>query len=74
MKNSSNIPIACPLCHVHPDTQENSVQQCSVVKEKVNVKGSYKDIFLEDVPVDIVRTLMKIMELREKQENLSLSD
>ena len=72
MKNNPNVSIACPLCQVQPDTQEHSVQQCSVVREKVNVKGSYKDIFLDDVPVEIVRTLMEIVELREKQENLSL--
>ena len=72
MKSNSNVSIACPLCQVEPDTQEHSVMQCSVVRSKVVVRGVYRDIFLDDVPVEIARTLMEIMELREKQENQSL--
>ena len=69
MKSNLNVTIACPLCQVQPDTQEHSVMQCSVIKTKVKVKGSYKDIFMDDVPVDMARTLMEIMELREKLQN-----
>ena len=68
MKSNLNVSIACPLCQVQPDTQQHCVE-CSVVKSKVKVKGSYRDIFMDEVPVDIARTLMKIMELREKYEN-----
>ena len=69
MKSNLNVTITCPLCQVQPDTQEHSVMQCSVIKTKVKVKGSYKDIFMDDVPVDMARTLMEIMELREKLQN-----
>ena len=72
MKSNLNVSSACPLCLVQPDTQEHSVEQCSVVKEKVKVRGSYSDIFLDNVPVEIAKTLREIMELREKDENQSL--
>ena len=68
MKNNANVSIACPLCQVQPDTQEHCVKQCSVVKSTVKVKGSYDDIFLDEVPVEIAKTLMEITELREKIE------
>ena len=45
--------------------QQHSVQ-CPVVLSKVKVKGTYTDIFLEDIPQDICKTLMEISELREK--------
>ena len=68
MKNNPGLSLACPFCKVIPDTQQHSVQ-CSVVKSKVDVKGNYKDIFLDNIPVEIARTLMEITKLREKQEN-----
>ena len=63
MKNSYP-SITCPLCHIQPDTQVHSVQ-CTVVKTKVNVEGEYKDIFSENIPSSISKTLMKISKLRE---------
>ena len=40
------------------------------VRYKMNVKRNYRDIFLDDIPVEIARTLMEITKLREKQGNL----
>ena len=68
MKNNPGLSLACPLCKIQPDTQQHSVQ-CSVIKSKVDVKGNYSDIFLDNIPVKIARTLMEITKLREKQEN-----
>ena len=68
MKNNHGLSPTCPFCKIHADTQEHSVQ-CNVVKSKMNVKGNYRDIFLDDIPVEIARTLMEITKLREKQEN-----
>ena len=65
MKNSYNVSIACPLCHVQPDTQVHSLK-CPVVRTKVDVKGNYSDIFLEDIPSDISKTLSEITEVREE--------
>ena len=68
MKNNPGLSLACPFCKVQPDTQLHSVQ-CNVVQSKVNVKGNYRDIFLDNIPVEIARTLMEITKLRENQEN-----
>ena len=54
----------CPFCSVQPDTQLHSVQ-CTVVKSKVKIEGNYDDIFQEDIPRDISRTLFRISQLRE---------
>ena len=64
MKNSYNVSSTCPLCHVQPDTQVHSVK-CPVVQSKVKVKGCYSDIFLEDIPTDIAKTLLDITQLRD---------
>jgi hypothetical protein len=56
--------IACPLCLVQLDTQAHCVQ-CPVVQEKVKVQGSYIDIFSEDIPSDISKTLHEISKLRK---------
>ena len=63
-KNSYDVSFACPLCQVQPDTQSHSVQ-CPVVRTKVEVKGTYSDIYMEDIPTDISKTLMEISKLRE---------
>ena len=65
MKSSfTNVSKACPLCLVQPDTQVHSVS-CPEVKSKVLVKGTYEDIFYEDIPSDISKTLLRINKLRE---------
>ena len=61
---NSYASIACPLCLVLPDTQAHCVQ-CPVVKDTVRVQGAYRDIFSEDIPSNISKTLLEISELRE---------
>ena len=68
MKSNQNLPLACPLCHLQPDTQRHSFQ-CEIIKTRMKVKGSYSDIFLDNVPVDTVKTLMTITELRDNYVN-----
>ena len=68
MKNNPGLSLVCPFCKVLPDTQIHSVQ-CHVVQSKIHVKGNYRDIFLEDIPVDIAKTLIEITKLRKEQEN-----
>ena len=65
MKNGSDVSIACPLCHVLPDTQEHSLE-CPVIRTRVEVKGKYRDIFLEEIPSNISKTLSEITEVREE--------
>ena len=58
MKNSfTNVSRACPICLVQPDTQVHSVS-CPEVKSKVLVKGTYEDIFYEDIPSDISKACL----------------
>ena len=68
MKNNPKLSLTCPFCKVQPDTQIHSAQ-CHVVQSKVDVRGNYKDIFLDNIPVEIIKTLMEITKLREKEEN-----
>ena len=60
----SYLSFTCPSCLVQPDSQAHSVQ-CPVVEANVEVKGNYKDIFLEDIPDDIANTLFKISTFRK---------
>ena len=61
---NSNVGIACPLCLVQPDTQAHCVQ-CPAIKTRLKIEGTYSDIFSEDIPQDIYKTLLEISELRE---------
>ena len=58
---------ACPLCHQEPDTQVHSFE-CSVVAQKVNVIGSYSDIFGDNISKAVSDTLIKITKLREEMD------
>ena len=56
----------CPFCLVQPDNQTHSVQ-CPEVTQKVKIEGNYSDIFKEDIPSNISKTLMNITKLREEE-------
>ena len=60
--NSGHNP--CPLCLVHLDSQALCLQ-CPMVKSEIDIKGKMDDIFTEDIPMEIVNTLTKVMKLRE---------
>ena len=60
--NSGHNP--CPLCLVHLDSQALCLQ-CPMVKSEIDIKGKMDDIFSEDIPMEIVNTLTKVMKLRE---------
>ena len=65
MKSSyTTTSLACLVCFVQPDTQQHSLQ-CPEIKAKVKVEGIYKDIFEEDIPSDISKTLLRISKFRE---------
>ena len=61
---NSYVGIACPLCLVQPDTQVHCVK-CPEIVKKVSIKGTYSDIFGDEIPKDISTTLLKITEMRE---------
>ena len=57
--------IPCPLCNLHFDKQEMAFQ-CPVVKSNVEVKGNFEDIFKENIPKEVVVTLINISKFREQ--------
>ena len=61
---SSYLSTACPFCFVQLDSQTHSVQ-CTVISSKIKIEGNYDDIFKEDIPSDISKTLLKISKIRE---------
>ena len=54
----------CHLCLVQPDTQAHCVQ-CPVVKENVNIRGDYQEIFSDEISSEISESLLKITDFRE---------
>ena len=66
---NNNAEIVCPLCSEHPNTQAYSVQ-CPIIRENVNIKGNYSEIFSEEISKEITQTLLEITKFRE---NLKLS-
>ena len=61
---SSYLSLACPLCFVHTDTQQHSLQ-CTSISNTITVRGDYEDIFMEEIPPDIADTLLKITTIRK---------
>ena len=57
--------IACQQVLVQPDTQKHNLE-CNEVKSTTIIKGKYEDIFDEDIPSKISKTLLRIAKLREK--------
>ena len=57
----------CPFCLVQPDNQAHSVQ-CPEVQQRVKIEGNYSEIFKENVPSNISKTLMNITKMREEQK------
>ena len=54
----------CPLCLVHFDSQVLAFQ-CPKVKSEVQLRGKYDDIFTEDIPLELVKTLTEVMKYRD---------
>ena len=61
--------VLCPLCHLHPDGQEESFS-CVKMKEIMDIKGKYQQIFGWKFPRDIIQTVQKIYEFREVYRKL----
>ena len=54
----------CPLCFLHLDCQPLAFQ-CPVIKENIQIKVKYSDIFESDVDLAVAKTLTKIDKLRD---------
>ena len=59
--------VLCPLCRNHKDGEEESFSTCSETKEKVDIRGSFDEIFRDDIPIETVLTMKRIMKHREKE-------
>ena len=57
--------VQCPLCHNHFDSQALSFQ-CPQVKAGVEMTGIYQEIFRDEIPLNLVISLEKMMQYREK--------
>ena len=55
--------VVCPLCKLHLDNQELSLQ-CPVIRKEIEVKGKLADIYKENISYDIIKTVSKISEYR----------
>ena len=53
----------CSLCQNHLDLQKLSFQ-CSVVKDSVEIRGSYSNIFSEYIKLETVQTIEQITKFR----------
>ena len=58
--------VLCPLCHVHLDNQEMAFQ-CSEITKELTMKGNLEDIFSENIKLETVETLTKIVEIRKQK-------
>ena len=65
---NNNGPVNCQLCGLHLDNQYMAFYNCHIIKDNVDIKGKYEDIFKQSVPSDLVNTLVKIEQFRK--ENL----
>ena len=54
----------CPMCSEQLDTQVHSLK-CGKEKEQIKIKGRIRDMFKEEISVDISQTLMKMSKSRE---------
>ena len=59
---STNI---CPLCGLHLDNQFMAYYNCQVIKDNVNIRGEYEKIFKDEVPADVIRSLIAIDKFRK---------
>ena len=53
LNGNGSEPIICPLCDIHYGT-ECMAFQYPIVNANFDIKGKYDDIFLDDIPKDLV--------------------
>ena len=66
---AGNSPVICPLCKLHFDSQELSLQ-CPEIRKELEIKaGNYEEIYKDNIESsNIVKTLVEITKIR-KMEN-----
>ena len=59
-------PKPCPLCGTHLDAQ-SMIFQCSKVKEKLQIREKYENIFKPEVSNELAKVLQTIVEMRQTE-------
>ena len=64
--------VMCPLCTLHLDDQ-NFGPACPVLRRDLNMTGNYSDMYNNNVSVETVAYMEKVMECRtlKKQKKMS---
>ena len=62
---SGNLSTICPLCSTHIDSQENSLY-CPTLRRELVIKGNYPDIFSENIPEELTKTIFDIYTYRNE--------
>ena len=57
--------VMCPLCLNHKDSQDLSYQ-CEIIKNKMILAGSPSDVYSDNVKMETVENIQKIMKIREE--------
>ena len=57
----------CPYCNTHIDSQALGFQ-CPIIQSHVKVEGDYRDIFSENIPIETIETLKRIMDYRKQNQ------
>ena len=64
-----NDKVLCPLCGLHVDGQEESFS-CPKMKQIINIKGNYKQVFGWKFTQEFIKTIQSIFEFREEYRKL----
>ena len=62
----NNTPVSCPLCDQHLDNQDMGFSNSQVTKLNVQIQGQYSDLFKQNIPKILVKTLQQIDEFRNE--------
>ena len=55
----------CPLCHLHIDNQPMGFKNCLVIKDNIEVKGKYENIFSDQIKPQLAQSLIEIEKYAE---------
>ena len=66
--------VICPLCALHRDSQDMG-PSCPVLRRDINIAGNYSDLYNNNVSLETVADMEKVMEYRTKrqQDNVAIS-
>ena len=58
--------IMCPLCNLHFDHQDLATE-CPSIRDKVEITGSFSNLYKDKVCLNSVKLASKIMDIRKQQ-------